>query len=136
MPRLTKLFLVLTTLILLSLAAPVANADTLIIGTNENLSRYPFGSDPGNASSSFPDFVAGGIYQQVYARNAFSGPVTITQIAFASKGQLTSGPGIATYNFNVALSTTAAVPGALSTNLAANRGAILFQSSQVNLLPR
>ena len=56
-----------------------------------NLSRYPFGSDPANVSAMFSDFAAGGTYQQVYFRNAFSGPVTITQIAFASRSQLTSG---------------------------------------------
>src|SRR5205085_8023985 len=46
-------------------------------------------------------------------------------IAFASQAQLTSNPGIANYNFNVSLGTTAASPNALSTNLAANRGAQL-----------
>jgi len=127
MARLTKLVLVLTTLLLFSFAAPVVNAVTVIIGNNNDLSRYPFGKDPGAASSAFPDFGAGGIYQQVYASSAFSGPVTITQIAFASKGQSTSGAGTATYNFNIALSTTPAVPNGLSTNLAANRGADFVQ---------
>lgn len=124
MPRLTKLFLVLTILTLLSFAAPSVNADTLIIGSGDSLSRYPVGLEPGVDSTAFPNFAAGGIYQQVYANTAFpGGPITITQIAFASKGQLTSGPGLATYNFNIGLSTTAAVPGNLSTNLAVNRGA-------------
>jgi hypothetical protein len=127
MTRLTKLFLVLTILILLGFAAPAANAATLIIGSSNDLSRYPFGRDPSSASGAFPDFAAGGIYQQIYATSAFSGPVIITQIAFASKGQLTSGPGTATYNFNVGLSTTAVGPNGLSTNLAANRGADFTQ---------
>ncbi len=127
MPRLPKLALLLSTLLLLSFAATAVNASTLVIGSNNDLTRYPFGKDPGNASAAFPDFAAGGVYQQVYAGTAFSGPVTITQIAFASKGQLTSGPGIATYNFNLALSTTHAAPNGLSTNLAANRGADFAQ---------
>jgi hypothetical protein len=129
MARLTKLSLLLTTLTLLSLSfisLPV-NAVSTTVGGNDNWSRYPFGSDPGNVSATFPDFVAGGVYQQVYSKTAFSGPVTITQIAFASKSQNTSGPGTATYNFNLALSTTQAAPGALSTNLPANRGTGITQ---------
>src|SRR5215813_2460030 len=120
MTRLTKPALVLIALILLTFA-PSVSAVTAVVGNNNDLSRYPFGSDPGSASSQFPDFTAGGIYQQVYV-GAFTGPVTITQIAFASKGQLTSGPGTAIYNFNIGLSTTGASSATLSTNLAANRG--------------
>jgi hypothetical protein len=129
MSRLPKLALLLTTLILLSLSllSPTVSAVTKIIGSSNDLTRYPFGKDPGAASGAFPDFAAGGTYQQVYSGSAFSGPVTITQIAFSSKSQLTSGPGTATYNFNLSLSTTAAGPGALSTNLAANRGANFTQ---------
>lgn len=122
MSRLAKLLLVFTTLILLSFATSSINATTLVVGSNDNVTRYAFGLDPGNASSAFPDFTAGGTYQQVYANNAFAGPVTITQIAFASSAQVTSGPGTATYNFSISLSTTPAGPGGLSTDLAANRG--------------
>jgi hypothetical protein len=43
MPRLTKLALVLTTFMLLSFAAPAVSATTLIIGSSNDLSRYPFG---------------------------------------------------------------------------------------------
>jgi len=83
--------------------------------------------DPASATSAFPDFAAGGIYQQVYAASAFSGPITITKIAFASSSNLTSGAGIATYNFNIGLSTTAVGPNNLSTNFAGNRGADFVQ---------
>jgi hypothetical protein len=83
--------------------------------------------DPSSATSAFPDFGAGGTYQEVYASSAFSGPVTITQIAFSSSSTLTSGPGTATYNFKLALSTTAAGPNGLSTDLAANRGGDFVQ---------
>jgi hypothetical protein len=83
--------------------------------------------EAGVDNTSFPNFQTGGIYQQVYAGSSFSGPVTITQIAFASSSQLTSGPGTATYNVNISLSTTPAAPNGLSTNLVANRGADFAQ---------
>ena len=84
MPRQTKILIAFIILFVLSFAAPAVSASTLVIGANNDLTRYPFGRDPGNASSAFPDFVAGGVYQEVYAGTAFPGPVTITQIAFAS----------------------------------------------------
>lgn len=127
MTRLTKPIIVLTTLVLLSLAVPLASAATLVIGNGDSGSRYPFGLDPASATSAFPDFASGGVYQQVYDHNSFSGPVTITQIAFASSAQLTSGPGTANYNFNLSLGTTGAAPNNLSTDLNANRGANLVQ---------
>jgi hypothetical protein len=126
MNRISRL-VVVTTLVILAFVVPVANADTVIIGSNSNGSRYPFGMDPTSASAAFPDFVAGGVYQQVYAASAFSGPITITQIAFASSGTFSSGPGTAIYNFNIGLSTSGAAPGVLSTNFAANRGADFVQ---------
>jgi hypothetical protein len=127
MPRLPKIVLLLTILILLSFVSPVVNAVSTVVGSGNDVSRYAFGLDPAAATSAFPDFAAGGTYQQVYASNAFSGPVTITQIAFAPNARLTSGAGTATYNFKIALSTTATGPGGLSTNLAANRGASPIQ---------
>ena len=119
-----KFIFALIALILLSLsfAAPGVDAVTTTIGSGSESSRYPFGLTPGVESSGFPNFVAGGTYQQVYASGAFSGPVTITQIAFASRSQETSAPGTATYNVNISLSTTAVGTGNLSTDLAANRG--------------
>src|SRR5436190_6843182 len=114
------LALALTTIVFVSNPASAVNG-TITIGANDNNSRYPIGLDPSANGTSFPNFQTGGTYQQVYAKSAFSGPVTITQIAFASH-ELTSNPGIANYNFNVSLGATAAVPNALSTNLAANRG--------------
>ena len=121
MPRIPKLILALFALVFLSFAAPIVHADTIIIGSTANDNRYPFGLDPG--SNTGPDFTTGGTYQQVYASSAFPGPITITQIAFASSREFTDGPGLATYNFNIRLSTTAAAPDALSANFAANRGA-------------
>ena len=127
MNRISRLVLLATLVILAFVVVPVANADTVVIGSNDNGSRYPFGMDPSSASAMFPDFVAGGVYQQVYAASAFSGPITITQIAFASSGTFSSGPGTAIYNFNIGLSTSGAGPGGLSTNFAANRGADFVQ---------
>ncbi len=117
------LALALTTLVFVSIPASATNA-TITIGATDNNSRYPIGLDPSANGTAFPNFAAGGTYQQVYGKSAFSGPVTITQIAFASH-ELTSNPGTATYNFNLSLGVTAAAPNALSTNLAANRGAQL-----------
>src|SRR5436190_1725649 len=118
------LALALTTLVFVGFTASATNG-TITIGAIDNNSRYPIGLDPG-AGGAFPNFQTGGTYQQVYAKSAFSGPVTITQIAFASH-ELTSNPGIATYNFNLSLGATAALPNALSTNLPANRGPQLVQ---------
>ncbi|HWP54887.1 MAG TPA: hypothetical protein VN476_12195, partial [Pyrinomonadaceae bacterium] len=121
------LALVLSTLVILSSAASAANPVPVIIGSSDSFSRYPIGLEAGVDNTSFPNFQTGGIYQQVYAGSSFSGPVTITQIAFASSSQLTSGPGTATYNINISLSTTPAAPNGLSTNLVANRGADFAQ---------
>ena len=127
MSRLKRSLIVFTTLILLGLGTTGINAATLTIGSAESGSRYPIGLDPASATSAFPDFSGGGVYQQVYAASSFTEPVTITQIAFASNAPLTIAPGTATYNFNLFLSTTGAAPNALSTNLAANRGADIAQ---------
>jgi len=121
MSRIPKLILALTAVILLSLAAPVVNADTIIVGAGANANKYPFGLGP--TSNTGQEYTAGGTYQQVYSSSAFPGPITITQIAFASSAEATDGPGIATYNFTIGLSSTAAAPGGLSSNFAANRGA-------------
>lgn len=126
MKRIPRLVLI-ASLIIFGLLVPVAKADTVVIGSNSSGSRYPFGLDPSAASSSFPDYAAGGVYQQVYAASAFSGPITITQIAFASSGTFSSGPGLATFDFNLGLSTTGVGPGGLGTDFAANRGADYVQ---------
>lgn len=82
MSRLNKLCVVLIALALFCFAVHAVNAQTLIVGPGNDLSRYPIGLDPASANSAFSDFVAGGIYQQVNAASAFSGPITITKIAF------------------------------------------------------
>ena len=125
MARLSKLIFVLTASVVLGFSFLTVNAATLVVGASNDISRYPFGKDPGAASVAFPDFASGGTYQQVYSSTAFSGPITIAQIAFASASQVTSGPGTANYNITVAFSTTNKGPNSLSTDLASNRGADL-----------
>src|SRR5215831_12956426 len=119
------LALALTAIVFVSIPVSAVNG-TITIGANDNNSRYPIGLDPSATGTSFPNFQTGGTYQQVYAKTAFTGPVTITQIAFASH-ELTSGPGTANYNFNISVGATAAAPNALSTNLATNRGPQMVQ---------
>src|SRR5436190_8148547 len=127
MTRLNKFIFTLTVVMLLSNVVPAVDAGTILVGNTNDVSRYAFGKDPGNASPSFPDFAAGGTYQQVYDQSAFPGSVTINQISFASSSLVTSGPGIATYNCTISLSTTSRNPNALTTNLPSNRGADFVQ---------
>src|SRR4051812_17554349 len=124
MARLSKLIIALAVFFVV---IPTVSAATLVVGASNDISRYAFGKDPGAASAAFPDFASGGTYQQVYSSTAFSGPVTIAQIAFASASQVTSGPGTANYNVTIAFSTTNKGPNGLSTDLASNRGADLVQ---------
>ena len=49
MSRLTKLSVVLTILALLCFAGLTVNAQTIIVGANNDLSRYPIGLDPASA---------------------------------------------------------------------------------------
>jgi hypothetical protein len=72
------LALALTTVVFVSIPASAVNS-TITIGANDNNSRYPIGLDPSANGTSFPNFQTGGTYQQVYAKSAFSGPVTITR---------------------------------------------------------
>src|SRR4051812_22398227 len=105
MSRLLTIIIALSTLVLLTFSASAVNVP-ITIGASDSFSRYPLGLDPSAVGTSFPNFAAGGVYQQVYAKSAFSGPVTITQIAFASNAQMTSGPGTANFDLNVSLGTT------------------------------
>jgi hypothetical protein len=128
MSRLRKFILVLTIFILalptlvVSFAAPAVNPITFTIGSPDSASRYPIGLEPGVDGTSFPNFAAGGVYQQVYDKSAFAGPITITQLAFASSPAFNTAAGTAEYNFDIAMYATNAGPNGLSTDLAANRG--------------
>ena len=91
----------------LCLFSPAAHAQTLVIGSGGNGNGFPFGST----------YV--GEYQQIYGAGSFSGPITITQIAFASSDMSNGGA----YNFTgtLGLGTTAATPAAPGTSYAANK---------------
>lgn len=87
----------------------VANAQTLVIGTGGDATVYPFAS------------TYTGEYQQIYAASAFTGPVRITQIAFASTAD--GALGAYTFNGTVSLGTTAATPGTPGNSFAGNKRA-------------
>jgi hypothetical protein len=94
--------------LLLGGAGPAA-ADTITIGGTGRANVFPFGFNP---------YV--GEYQQIYASNRFPGPITISEIDFATA------PGFAgaarNLNFTLGLSSTAASVTAPGTNYAANKG--------------
>jgi hypothetical protein len=85
-----------------------ATADMIVIGGTNANNAFPFGTT---------DYL--GEYQQLYASSAFTGPVTITEIAFAS--ELGSGR-TRNLNFSLGLSSSTASLAAPSTNYGANKG--------------
>src|SRR5690242_7154785 len=92
----SKALLASISLGVLVLAAPFAKADTVLGGSFAGNNVIPLGrscSSPHMGCSSFSQ--PGGRYQQIYSSTDFSGPVTITRIAFGTS--VTSGdPGTAT----------------------------------------
>jgi hypothetical protein len=107
------------TLGVLALPRP-ATADMIVIGGTNSNNSFPFGTS-----------IYQGEYQQLYASTAFSGPVTITEIAFASATGFGSGQTRKLF-LSLGLSTTAASLAAPSTNYGANKGAdftIVFSGS-------
>jgi hypothetical protein len=101
------------------LTGPTAAADTVVIGGTDLNNCAPFGAC-GYA----------GVYQQVYAARAFPGPVTITQIAFASFPQVN--PTTIISDLSLGLSTTARPVNGLSTDYAANRARTSRLSSRAS----
>jgi hypothetical protein len=87
-----------------------ATADTIVLGGTNFNNAFPFGTT-----------LYQGEYQQLYASSAFSGPVTITEIAFASKMGFGSGQ-TRNLNFSLGLSSSTASLAAPSTNYGANKG--------------
>ncbi len=93
-----------------------AHATPIIIGSSSPGNAFPFGVPAGAANAYL------GEYQQIYAATAFGGPLTISEIAFASL----PGAGLATSISDavvLGLGTTSATPAAPSTNYAANKRA-------------
>lgn len=113
MSHIRRLALASLAIVVLGLSAGVVKADTVVIGGTNLSNCYPFG----NCGYM-------GRYQQFYDASRFSGPVLITQIAFAS-GSLnaSSSSGPATYNFTLSLSNTSATPSSFSASYVANHGA-------------
>ena len=103
MPRPSNPCFALVAFVLLSGVAPIARADTIIIGSDSGgyLNRAPFGTD----ELLGPNYQAGATYQQFYDRSSFAGFITITQVAFASARFHGASSGTATYDFVVSLGT-------------------------------
>jgi hypothetical protein len=78
------------------LSQPAAAQGTITIGTTNEKEPYPFGT--------FNDVPYLGEYQQVYASGAFTGPVLISQIAFA---YFNSRSLTVNYTLSIGLGTTA-----------------------------
>lgn len=99
--------------------APIAKADAIIIGSGfgNNVNRFPFGVDPVLS----PNYEAGATYQQFYDRVNFDGPITITQLAFASARVPGTSPGTAAYDLSVSLGTVTPQTAPFA-NFSANRG--------------
>lgn len=98
----------------LSTLGAFANAD-VIIGTRNFDNDFPFGN------STFAPY--SGEYQQLYSSTAFPGPITITQIQFASAAIFSA--GTENLDFNMSLETTSAspsAPGGYADNIAGGTG--------------
>lgn len=125
----SKIGVVLPVLLVGSLICPqAASAQTggggsqITIGGTDSTTDLPFGTDgmPGNTT------LYSGEYQQIYSASAFTSPVTITQVSFASasdpSGIGQSVPETATYNLVIGFSNTSASVTAPSTTYANNIG--------------
>ena len=99
-------------LFLLAAFGPSANAGSIVIGTNNFGNFIPF----------FGGYGGGVEYQELYGAAAFSGPIAITSIGFAS-----AGTGSGTDNVTISLSTTSATLASPSGTFSANRGADFTQ---------
>lgn len=97
-----------------------AEATPITIGSDTQPNAFPFGAPTG---TNFPYL---GEYQQIYAATAFSGPVWIWEVAFASA----PGGGLATSisdTFILSLGTTSTSPSAPGNSYSANKGADFTQ---------
>ena len=96
------------------LAAQPSFGAVIVVGTNDGVPNvFPYGS-PSGQSNAYK-----GEYQQAYTSSAFSGPVTISAIGFATTGS--AGLSV-TDTFTLGLSTTSASLSNLSTTYASNIG--------------
>ena len=87
--------------ILLLSAAIHGDAATITIGNTNGSNAFPFGTNTdGSAAYS-------GEYQQIYSSTSFSGPISISQLAFSSDSK---DPASITYSFTLALGVTTRTP--------------------------
>jgi hypothetical protein len=89
-----------------------AFATSITVGGTNQLNVFPFGCGP---TCAFP---YSGEYQQVYSSSVFSGPFTITQIAFETRAGIS---GSLSDTFTLGLGTTLATAAAPGTSYAGNR---------------
>jgi len=95
-------------------SAAAAEATSITVGSGSTTNAFPFGTPTGVAN-----FYAGE-YQQIYAAAAFSAPLTIWEVAFASG----AGAGLATSisdTFTLSLGTTLKTPAAPGTSYSATK---------------
>jgi hypothetical protein len=100
--------------LLLGVAVPAKAGPLLIVGQPPDLgtgNAFPFGENY-NAT-----------YQQVYASSDFSGPITITGLAFFNTRYKSAATSTPTDTYTIDLSTTSVGPATISGNFTSNVGA-------------
>jgi hypothetical protein len=107
---------------LLALAALVPASAQVVTGGTGSTTKLPFGTN--GSTGTITNYA--GEYQQIYSASAFSTPVAISAVSFASASD-TSGLGLsipetATYNFVIGISNTSATVAAPSTTFSNNLG--------------
>lgn len=117
-----QLGLILPLLLVGGLAAPQAASAQTEVGGTSTVTTLPFGTD--GSTSSNTNYA--GEYQQIYSASAFTAPINITQISFASapdpSGAAGSSPETATYKLIVGFSNTSASISAPSFTYSDNIG--------------
>ena len=102
-------------LFLAALLSVVGSASTIVPNANA--------STPGNFDNRFPFLVTGGmVYEQVFASNQFSGPITIGEMDLRNGVFVNEAFTSTISDIQIFLSTTSAAPDALSTTFASNLG--------------
>src|SRR5437667_7277356 len=102
-------------IVVLAVSVTPALATTITIGTSGVANAFPFGCGP----TCGPTYL--GEYQEIYSLAAFSGPMTINQIAFETVAS--GAPHSLTDVFTLGLGTTSATPAAPGISYAANKRA-------------
>ncbi len=118
----SKAGLIFPLLLVGGLILPQIASAQIVVGGTTSAVPYPFGADAPTVTT--PLYF--GEFQQIYSASAFTLPVAITQISFASAADSSgiglSSPETVNYNFTIALSNTSASVAAPSTMFANNLG--------------